>query len=187
MTNSPDFVAVADTSKALITGALRNLVEVNPPENRPAIVTGALYAVVGVMCALRPRDMEPEAFRSSLVNSMNSALTQYMPGSPVPMNRSEVTESEFDNLMADMACRGVQEMGHSMVERMVGADFDPTDGVVSGTIATTAFLTAGLRDKAKYPQPQDVEPVIIDLLRATWGAVATHEAADAMGEAQGHG
>ena len=122
-----------------------------------------------------------------MAGSLNSALTQALPGSPVAMTRDGTTEEGFQVLMADMACRTVQDLASGMIERAVGATWDPTNGVVTGTIAGAAHVAASSRDLALYPSAADLEPIVLDLIRTAWAEHAVHEAADLMGEAQGHG
>lgn len=179
----------ADAAKTATIGFLKALsAECGPGDTAP-MLTGALYGVVAALAFLRPKATSPEVFRANVVSSVNSALTQVLPASPVATSREDTTAEGYLRLVADTSCRGVQELAHTIRQMQISAPrgADPADGVISGVLAAATYLSGDWRDKTRYATPGDVEPVVLALLRDAWAELAVFEAADAMGEAQGNG
>lgn len=187
-----DSQRVAAAAQTAVVGFIRALIETADSPTAPgggpaynsAVLTGCLYGVIRVMANFRGASLTPEKFRAMVIASVNSALSQVLPTA----DKLEAEDEEsFLRLMADTSCRSVQTLADDLHERGAGGPVCPMDGIVSGLFAGAVFVAGHNRDREAYPHPGAIADLLEPLLRETLRDLATHEAADAMGEAQGHG
>lgn len=149
-----------------------------------AVLTGCLYGVIRVMAGFRGPDLEPEKFRAMILVSVNSALSQVLP-SAAKLGADD--ETAFLNLMADTASRAVETLAEDLHERGAGGPVCPMDGIVIGLAKGVATVAGQNRDRSQFPHPVPIADLIMPAMRDALRDLATVEAADAMGEAQGRG
>lgn len=176
--------AVVDFMKALMTAPDSPTGPNGGPAYNSAVLTGCLYGVIRVMAGFRGPDLEPEKFRAMVLVSVNSALTQVLPGAD---RLGADDETAFLNLMADTAARAVETLAEDLHARGAGGPVCPMDGIVIGLAKGAAIVAGQNRDRSRWPHPLPVLNLITPAMQDALRDLATVEAADAMGEAQGRG
>lgn len=175
--------AIVDFIKALLTATDSPTGPNAGPAYNSTVLTGCLYGVIRVMVGFRGPALEPEKFRSMMLVSVNSALSQNLPAAE-PLSADN--EAAFLNLMADTASRAVETLAEDLHERGNGP-VCPMDGIVIGLAKGAAIVAGQNRDRSQYPHPLPIVDLIVPAMRDALQDLATVEAADAMGEAQGRG
>lgn len=181
-----DVQEIARLSEGATTAFLKELLDSPHGGNVSAITTGALYAVLRLICAARPKAMETEKWRGSVVMSVRGALEQYVPTDGIGYAATG-SETDFLELVATTANGAVQDLADTIHSRSVGGPCCPMSGIVPGLFAGALFVAADNRDRAQFPLPSDLRPMLEELMAVTLSDAAQHEATDAMGEVQGHG
>jgi len=171
-------------------------------EKRPRDLEGStgitlaagMSAVVRLMAMNRRADTPVPNHRALILASVTNALDQWAPvevtDNPAAPGVGFIGMGEREIYLrgaADSACRAVQELASALHESEPDGEIDPADGIVSGLLAGVVYAASSLRDKALYPRPHDLEPVLLELMRSTFVAAEIGEAGDAMGEVQGNG
>lgn len=185
MTDSQTLAGIADKAT---TDFLREILEATAQRDRPEALTGALYGVIRVMHAMRPRNMDASEFAFSVLGSATTAITQL---DPSPDLRAELkdgdAESAFLQLMGETANTMTQQLADNLHDRAAGGPCCPMSGIVPGLLAGAAYVAVNNRDREQTPTPAEIRPFIMGVVDAVLEEAAVLEAADAMGEALGHG
>lgn len=179
---------IAGAADKATTDYLRALLEATDGGDHAEALTGALYGVIRVMHAMRPRNVEPGRFAFSVLASATTALKQLDPSADLRDEmRGGDDESAWLQLMGETANTMTQHLADTLHDRGAGGPCCPMSGIVPGIIAGATYVAVNNRDRDQLPTPESVREFIDGVVSAALEEAATLEAAEAMGKAVGHG
>ncbi|MBY0395652.1 MAG: hypothetical protein K2X91_04165 [Thermoleophilia bacterium] len=187
----------ANETLNLVGRHVSGLMEKRPREIEGATgitLAAAMSAVIRLMAMNRRKDTPVPNHRALIMASVTHSLDQWAPvevtDNPAAPGVGFIGMGEREIYLrgaAGSACSAVQELATALHESEPDSTIDPADGIVSGLLAGVVYAAASLRDRALYPRPHDLEPVLLELMRSTFIAAEIGEGGDAMGEVQGNG
>lgn len=176
-----DTLPVAKATEIKAVDWLHDTVGGLPARDHSAALTGALYAIVRVMHAKRPKSMKPEAFALTVMASVSSAASQLEPSDELAAAGSD--EEAFLQLMGETACRLVHAVADGLHKQGATGPCCPMGGIVPGVIAGATFVAAEAFKHAGHVDMAELRTEIIGVVDE-----ALKEAAEdgATSEVAGH-